>query len=552
MLTGLYPLTRVGLVAFSSFRLFVVGWRMASQSCRLCDVPMDPRDGHRECPHCLGLAHVMEDVESPCEAAMELSLEERRRRAKRLEQSAGSTEAALHPEAQPSDGRHSSRAWGRRHRYEHSPERKDRRSERRPDRKRPHAADDDTQLKILAAIQSLSDRLSKVEDQRSVSDTAESRDQREELPLSSHRGLPSDQRERLDQKNPDVLSLYASEEGRLGTSLRGTESSQVSDGGNVISHTDIVSKCVTAAKIVGLNVPAETPAPVDGVWAGISRSQPSVSIPAAPDYLHMLKKTWDNPTAVRQFNAGCRMLARPQYGPETGLADMPPVEREMAALTSLGPERVTTNPRCPVGECQKTDRLVCRSYNAATRAARSGNALAILLAAIRKTVNPDEHDTRDLVDSALVAHTQLTSDIGASMSSSMLARRQIWLAQTSLPENIRRDLTNMSVVPGNVFHPDFQSVLDKAEKSRRTRECVQRTFGKAGGARFRPRGSQPSHQTSWSRRGDGRQGMEFAAPGDGAKHPPQRQQGYQSRTYFRGTPQRKRPPRGSGPRGNVT
>ncbi len=60
---------------------------------------------------------------------------------------------------------------------------------------------------------------------------------------------------------------------------------------------------------------------------------------------------------------------------------------------------------------------------------------------------------------------KLTRDVWASMSSTMLAFRQIWLAQTSLLENTRKDLINMSVVPGRVFHPDSQVILDKAEKS---------------------------------------------------------------------------------------
>lgn len=49
-----------------------------------------------------------------------------------------------------------------------------------------------------------------------------------------------------------------------------------------------------------------------------------------------------------------------------------------------------------------------------------------------------------LIESTLIAHAKLTRDVGASMSLAMLAHRQIWLAQTSLPENMKKDLTNMS------------------------------------------------------------------------------------------------------------
>ena len=44
-------------------------------------------------------------------------------------------------------------------------------------------------------------------------------------------------------------------------------------------------------------------------------------------------------------------MAKARYPSETGLGDMPPVEKEMAALTFLGPEKVTADPRCPPKEC---------------------------------------------------------------------------------------------------------------------------------------------------------------------------------------------------------
>ena len=119
------------------------------------------------------------------------------------------------------------------------------------------------------------------------------------------------------------------------------------------------------------------------VWAGIAQSRPTVSLPAAEDFCQMLRKTWEIPSKPCQFNVGCRKLARGAYPPRTGLGDMPPVEREMAALTSTGPPRLTADPHCPRRECDRTDRLVCKAYNASARAARSGNALAVLLAAVR-------------------------------------------------------------------------------------------------------------------------------------------------------------------------
>ncbi|CAL8335358.1 unnamed protein product [Merluccius merluccius] len=42
---------------------------------------MSADDGHRECPDCLGAVHVLEDVDNPCSAAVDLSRGERLRRA---------------------------------------------------------------------------------------------------------------------------------------------------------------------------------------------------------------------------------------------------------------------------------------------------------------------------------------------------------------------------------------------------------------------------------------------------------------------------------------
>lgn len=96
--------------------------------------------------------------------------------------------------------------------------------------------------------------------------------------------------------------------------------------------------------------------------------------------------------------------------------DLPPVKREMAALTSVGDSQ-------PLVSSQDT--LVCQTYNAATRAARSVNVLTILLAAIRKTTSPEDHDNMTLLDTTLIDNAQFTRDIGAAMSSSMLGVKQI-------------------------------------------------------------------------------------------------------------------------------
>ena len=80
------------------------------------------------------------------------------------------------------------------------------------------------------------------------------------------------------------------------------------------------------------------------------------------------------------------------------------------------------------------------------------------------------------MDAALSSLAQMTRDVGSAMSSATLARRQIWLAQTTLPVDVKKELISMPVQPGSVFHPDSQALLVKAQEAVGAREGVKRTF----------------------------------------------------------------------------
>ncbi|CAL8253179.1 unnamed protein product [Boreogadus saida] len=360
---------------------------MASHMCIFCGAAMDSSDGHRECPGCLGRAHLRGDVKNPCPAALDLPLEERARRA--------GLQAAL-VSLTDSSSTHGGQSYG---------------------------------------------------------------------PEGSLLGVGQ------DQGNP--------EGGRSGATSYPGDSTSGGDGTDLAGTVDLAEKVLTAAKMVGLTIPVQGASPADGVWAGIAQSRPKVSLPAADDFCQMLRKTRDAPSKPCQFTAGCRKLARASYPPETGLGDMPPVEREMAALTSAGPPRLT---HTALG-----GRVPIMRRNA--RAARSGNALAVLLAAVRKTVGAGDQDTKDLMDTALSALAQMTRDVGSAMSSAILAHRQIWLAQTALPESVRAELINMPVLPAKVLHPDSQSV--RARKGVKRHSWPVATSLKSGVKRSKGAGTMP-------------------------------------------------------------
>ncbi len=83
----------------------------------------------------------------------------------------------------------------------------------------------------------------------------------------------------------------------------------------------------------------------------------------------------------------------------------------------------------------------------------------------------------------LSTHSQCKCDVDAAISA-MMTRRQVWLAQTTLLENIKGELTNMPVEPGKMFHSDSQIVLETAEQSLHTQGCVQHTFSHPGRTRL--------------------------------------------------------------------
>ncbi|CAL8368739.1 unnamed protein product [Gadus morhua 'NCC'] len=57
---------------------------MAPHHCRICSAAMSADDEHRECPDCLGAVQVLEDVDNPCSAAVDLSRGEGLRRANQM------------------------------------------------------------------------------------------------------------------------------------------------------------------------------------------------------------------------------------------------------------------------------------------------------------------------------------------------------------------------------------------------------------------------------------------------------------------------------------
>ena len=165
-----------------------------------------------ECPPCLGKAHLLEDVESPCLAELDLPLEERSWRAG-LEQPPWAV-AASPP---PTDGRLQDRVTGhsRKRQREHSHGRckKEEKKQASKGALQPvqcpapapvaTSGQEDIQMQILSAIRGLTDRVVRIEAQSQIAAFSEAN-----IPgRASPTHLSSCQEPKAN--HPDSISLYA-------------------------------------------------------------------------------------------------------------------------------------------------------------------------------------------------------------------------------------------------------------------------------------------------------------------------------------------------------
>ncbi|CAL8391814.1 unnamed protein product [Arctogadus glacialis] len=256
---------------------------------------MSADDGHRECPDCLGAVHVLEDVDNPCSAAVDLSRGERLRRANQVHGHAqeGRAERRRSPRRSPRShkrGHKHTRRHSEDRQYE-SPRRSDKEETPRP-AKRPAPAEaagggSAESRHILAVLQALTERLGRLEEQRGPPS----------LP-SGQQGLPLRRPRRTQQVELAAVVNH----------VRTLESTAVGE----TPVSSLMSRVLSAANILGLLPPTPDPVPQGGVWDGVSHTSPPPSIPVAEDYTRMLTSSWGRALKRPQFNAGCRQLAMTQ------------------------------------------------------------------------------------------------------------------------------------------------------------------------------------------------------------------------------------------------
>ncbi|MEQ2190182.1 hypothetical protein GOODEAATRI_033211 [Goodea atripinnis] len=121
-----------------------------------------------------------------------------------------------------------------------------------------------------------------------------------------------------------------------------------------------------------------------------------------------------------------RVLAAIHKSFKAGLDRMPAVEHTVASLIVSPDEAQRPDVRCPRTQCQVTDDLLCKAYNAGARAGRLGNSMAHLMFALSASLQDAGGATAAVgfSDAALQAFALMTRELGCVMSFLVQARRQ--------------------------------------------------------------------------------------------------------------------------------
>ena len=87
-----------------------------------------------------------------------------------------------------------------------------------------------------------------------------------------------------------------------------------------------------------------------GIWAGVPPPRHESYFPVTLGFTDMLQRLWGEVLPLDRWNPGCAGMKRVRYNPEAGLEFMPHVEREVAKLTLVPPEKLADGPIFPAAQ----------------------------------------------------------------------------------------------------------------------------------------------------------------------------------------------------------
>lgn len=484
-------------------------------SCASCQAPLEPEDGHVECPACLGVEHLRQGLtEQACMNCTCLSVAERAARLAQVEQPCASQDRGGQHAAPAS--RPTKRHGGTAHTAPRGKRRKDDLAER-VDRMTVEFE------QIKALLTSLQPPAQGLQGSSVLAETPTP--WQAELP-------PPSLSPAVEARGQDELSIRASESLDIGepepqeSASHGSQtSSHASQNTAALSEAgrpSVQPALKAALARLGLDV-APAAAPRQSAFFRGTTEPSTLIVPPSAPYIEELQRCWADPRLFSHLPRDCRALAAMQDASTYGLQNMPNIEPTMAALVLSPNEALRPDARCPRPQCRVTDDLIVKGYDTAARMGRIGNSMSHLMLALTQTVQgTDQAASQELCDASLQAFAYMSRELGRLMAYLTLARRQIWLAQSPLAEADRRVLRSLQVRPGELFGQAAQQALDRSAQVVQARQQF---------ASLR-RVSQPRHRAPTSR----------GQASEPSSRPVTRQETQRTETFRRPTTSRSRGP----------
>ncbi|KAK0136266.1 hypothetical protein N1851_027838 [Merluccius polli] len=190
-----------------------------------------------------------------------------------------------------------------------------------------------------------------------------------------------------------------------------------------------------------------------------------------------------------QTDPGHGCMAAMQDAAQVGLGRMPPVEPALASLILAPDEALRPDARCPRPQCRVTEDLLSKAYDSAARMGRIGNSLSHLLLGLSTSLQQAqvEPSLQTLSDASLQAFALMARELGRTISTLVQTRRQVWLAQSPLTETCRKVLRAVPVEPGELFGAAALEALERAARARQTKQELS-GLHRSMSAPSRPRG----------------------------------------------------------------
>ena len=233
--------------------------------------------------------------------------------------------------------------------------------------------------------------------------------------------------------------------------------------GSEAGHATLKPAIRMALADLGLDDAPATAAPSSAFFRQTPQ-RAAFSVPPSKPYTEELQRCWGDPTVLSHHTSDGRNLAAMQEAGSYGLDRMAPVDPTIASLIVSPDEALRPDARCPHPQCRLTNDLLVRAYNIAARMAWIGNSFSHLILDLSQVLQESGVDSsaQTLSDASLQTFAFMSRELGRLMSTVTLARRQVWLAQSSLSEGCRHSLCSLPVVPGHMFGRAAQQALERS------------------------------------------------------------------------------------------